>query len=122
MLTRSGHRVGLQSVLVAALVAAATATSALGQAAAKPRTSSDDEAAIRASAEAYQKAFNKGDAKALAAALIQLLSQQDRAMAMGARGQERARALFDERTVLDRQIVAYRRLLGAQLHDAPLPA
>ena len=67
MLTRSGHPVGLKSVLVAALFAAASATSASAQAAAKPQKPVADEAAIRASAEEYQKAFNKGDAKALAA-------------------------------------------------------
>lgn len=76
MLARSGLRVGGFWALVAASFLAASATSAMAQRATKAAGANQkpagarpagDEAAIRASAEEYVKAFNAGDAKAVAA-------------------------------------------------------
>lgn len=59
-----GQTVGRCAALTAVLLATAT----IAESATKPQQPGGDEAAIRASAAAYQKAFNAADAKALAAA------------------------------------------------------
>ncbi len=61
-----------------------------------------------------------GDIEALAAALVDLLSQPQRALEMGQRGRQRALAHFNERDALDRQVAAYRRLMQQRLQAAPL--
>jgi len=53
-----------------------------------------------------------GDVPALARAIQRLLSESELARKMGQAGRERARRLFDDRVVLERQLSVYRRLLG----------
>jgi len=52
------------------------------------------------------------DVSGLAQAIMRLLSDGELARKMGQAGRERARRLFDDRVVLERQIEVYRRLLG----------
>jgi glycosyltransferase involved in cell wall biosynthesis len=51
------------------------------------------------------------DPDKLAAAILEILSDPDRALKMGMRGRQRALELYDERVVLERQLRVYRRLV-----------
>jgi glycosyltransferase involved in cell wall biosynthesis len=55
------------------------------------------------------------DPNALAQAIIQTLSDPQRARRMGEEGRRRAETLFDEEKVLDKQIEIYKRLVGARM-------
>ena len=51
------------------------------------------------------------DPQCLAAAILELLSDSDKAREMGMRGRQRALELYDERVVLERQLRVYRQLV-----------
>ncbi len=60
-----------------------------------------------------------GDVPSLARAITQIVSQPQMAQAMGARGRERAEAVYDEQLVLDREMTAYRELMGERAPAVP---
>jgi glycosyltransferase involved in cell wall biosynthesis len=64
--------------------------------------------------------FPPGDVPALAAALTHILADPDLAQRMGQAGRVRAEELFDEQQVLDRQVIALRRLLSGQTAQSPV--
>jgi glycosyltransferase involved in cell wall biosynthesis len=63
-----------------------------------------------------------GDVEALAAAIVQVLSDRPMARRMGAEGRKMALAHFDERVVFDRVKAEYARLLAERGVPVPLPA
>ena len=55
------------------------------------------------------------DSAALATAIVRLLSNPELAWQMGDKGRRRARELFDEQAVLDRQVEVYRKIVNRKL-------
>jgi glycosyltransferase involved in cell wall biosynthesis len=57
------------------------------------------------------------DSDALGKAMSQILSDPALARRMGDAGRQRAEALYDERSVLDREVQVYQKLVEEKLHQ-----
>jgi glycosyltransferase involved in cell wall biosynthesis len=62
-----------------------------------------------------------GDVQALAEAIIEILTDREKAHRMGAEGQRIARERFDERLVFEKVLSEYARLLGERGLPTPEP-